>query len=147
MVCSKCNSEIGSKELYIEERDKKDENKMIMIKDYKMVTSNKNYWRIFKDSEQIDNLKRNKEHYKKFENMKYMTVEEFKKKYIEPLYKKEKGLNKIDMNTFRKENKVIRNLSKISYRLLNYILYCNLFFAYLYTKENKFKYYLPKEMT
>ena len=55
MVCPKCNSEIGSKELYIEERDKKDENKMIMIKDYKMVTSNKNYWRIFKDSEQIDN--------------------------------------------------------------------------------------------
>ena len=147
MVCPKCNREIGSKEFYTKERDKKDENKKIIIKVYKMVTSNKNYYRIFKDSEQIDDLKRNKEHYEKFENMKYMTVEEFKKKYIEPLYKKEKGLNKIDMNTFRKENKVIRNLSKISYRLLNYILYCNLFFAYLYTKEEKFNDYLPEGMT
>ena len=109
MVCPKCCGEIGSKEFYIEERDKKDENKMIMIKDYKMITSNKNYWRIFKDSEKIDSLKRNKEHYKKFENKKYMTVEEFKKKYIESLYKREKGLNKIDINIFRKENKVIRN--------------------------------------
>lgn len=51
------------------------------------------------------------------------------------------------MNTFRKENKKIRNLSKISYRLLNYILYCNLFFAYLYTKNPKFKDYLPEGMT
>ena len=147
MVCPKCNREIGSEEFYIEERDKKDENKKIMIKDYKMVRSNNNYYRIFKDSEQIEDLMRYKEHYKKFENMKYMTVEEFKKKYIKPLYKKEKGLNKIDINIFRKENKVIRNLSKISYRLLNYILYCNLFFAYLYTKENKFEHYLPEGMT
>jgi hypothetical protein len=79
MVCPKCNREIGSEEFYTEEMDKKNENKMIMIKDYKMVTNNKNYWKIFKDSEQIDNLKRNKEHHKKFENKKYMTVEEFKK--------------------------------------------------------------------
>ena len=80
MVCPKCNSEIGSEEFYIEERDKKDENKKIMIKDYKMVRSNNNYYRIFKDSEQIEDLMRYKEHYKKFENKKYMTVEEFKKK-------------------------------------------------------------------
>ena len=63
-----------------------------MIKDYKMVRSNNNYYRIFKDSEQIDDLMRYKEHYKKLENMKYMTVEEFKERYIRPLYRKEKGL-------------------------------------------------------
>jgi hypothetical protein len=148
MSCPKCKGDIGSKEFYYTETDKKDEHKKInTIKDYKMVTSNKNYFRIFRDREQIDDLKRNKEHYGKFENGKYMTLEEFKKKYIEPLYAEEKGLNKIDINAFRKENKVVRNLSKISYRLLNYILFCNLFFAYLHTGEKKFNDYLPEGMT
>ena len=58
-----------------------------------------------------------------------MTLEEFKKKYILPLYNKENGLNAIDKDNFKKDNKIIRNLSKLSYRLLNYILYCHLFFA------------------
>lgn len=104
-VCQKCNREIGSKEFYTEETDEKDEHKKINIKYYKIITSNNNYFRIFKDSEQIDDLKRNTEHYKKFENMKYMTVEEFKKRCIEPLYKKERGLNKIDMKLLEKKIK------------------------------------------
>ena len=40
------------------------------------------------------------------------------------LYEKEKGLpTDIDVNYYLKDNKIIRNLSQISYRLLNYILY------------------------
>ena len=147
MLCPKCNREIGAKEFYTVERDEENEQNIISIKVYKMVTSNRNYFRIFRDSEQINDLKSNKEHSRKFDDMNYMTVEEFKKKYIEPLYKNERGLNQIDINTFRKENKVVRNLSKISYRLLNYILYCNLFFAYLYTEEPKFNDYVPEGMT
>ena len=76
-----------------------------------------------------------------------MTIEEFKEQYIRPLYSKEKGLNKVDINNFKKENKIIRNLSQISYRLLNYILYCNLFFAKLFTQSERFDNYLPEGMT
>ena len=75
-----------------------------------------------------------------------MTIEQFKEKKIKPLYIKEKGLNKIDKNYFKKDNKIIRNLSQISYRLLNYILYCHLFFAKLYTNSEKFDSYLPEGM-
>jgi len=76
-----------------------------------------------------------------------MTKEEFKQKYIKPLYNREKGLNKINENNFKKDNKQIRNLSQISYRLLNYILYSHLFFAKLFTNQGKFDNYLPKGMT
>ena len=75
-----------------------------------------------------------------------MTIEQFKEKYIRPLYSKETGLNKIDINNFKKENKIIRNLSQISYRLLNYILYCHLFFAKLFTRSERFDNYLPDGM-
>ena len=75
-----------------------------------------------------------------------MTIEQFKEKKIKPLYNKEKGLNKIDISYFKKDNKIIRNLSQISYRLLNYILYCHLFFAKLYTNSDKFDSYLPEGM-
>jgi hypothetical protein len=79
------------------------------------------YFRIFKDNEQIKNLKLNSDVFKYFEKLNMMTLEEFKKKYILPLYSKEKGLNVTNKDNFKKENKIIRNLSQISYRLLNYI--------------------------
>jgi hypothetical protein len=74
-----------------------------------------------------------------------MTLDEFKEKYINELYKKDKGLHKIEENYFKKNDKLVRNLSQISYRLLNYILYSHLFFARLYTgvSEN-FDKYLPE---
>ena len=111
MKCPKCQNEIGAKEFYIKETDEKDENKTILIKKYETTENNSNYYRIFKDKEQIKDLKRMKEYYSKFEKLKYMTVEEFKEQYINPLYSKEKGLNKIDINNFKKENKVVRNLN------------------------------------
>ena len=76
-----------------------------------------------------------------------MTREKFKQDYIEPLYKKEKGLNQIDENRLKKEYKIVRNLSQVSYRLLNYILYSHLFFARIITDSKEFENYLPKGMT
>ena len=147
MKCPKCQNEIGAKEIYIKETDEKDENKVNYIKKYETTENNNNYYRIFKDNEQIKDLKRKKEFYNKFEKLKYMTVADFKADYIDPLYNKEKGLNKIDINNFKKENKIIRNLSQISYRLLNYILYCHLFFAKLFNQSERFDNYLPDRMT
>jgi len=141
LKCPYCSKEIGAIEFYREEIDK---NKVLNFKVYETVTSNNNYFRIFKDKEQIKELKGIKEYYNKMENDKYMTIEQFKQKYIIPLYKKEKGLNIIDINEFKKENKILRNLSQISYRLLNYILYSHLFFAKLFTDSEKFDKYLPE---
>ena len=83
----------------------------------------------------------------KFEKLGYMTLAKFKENYIRPLYNKESGLNKIDIKNFKKENRIVMNLSQLSHRLLNYILYCHLFFAKLYTTSNKFDNYLPKGTT
>ena len=64
------------------------------------------------------------------------------------LYEKEKGLpTDIDKNYYLKDNKIIRNLSQISYRKFNYILYSNLFFARIFTKQEIFDKYKPKEMS
>ena len=145
MKCGKCEKEIGAKEIAIENIDEKGEKKYTIS--YETIKSNPNYYRIFKDEEEIRQLKLNKDNYKKFEKLNSMTLEEFKKKYINPLYNKEKGLNGIDKDTFKKEIKVIRNLSQISYRLLNYILYCHLFFAKLFTKTEKYDKYLPEGIT
>lgn len=49
-------------------------------------------------------------------------------------------------NNFKNDKKIVRNLSQISYRLLNYILYTHLFFAKLITNKNYFDEYLPKRM-
>ena len=63
------------------------------------------------------------------------------------LYEKEKGLpTDIDKNYYLKDNKIIRNLSQISFRKFNYILYSNLFFARIFTKQEIFDKYKPKEM-
>ena len=63
------------------------------------------------------------------------------------LYEKEKGLpTDIDKNYYLKDNKIIRNLSQISYRKFNYILYSNLFFERIFTKQEIFDKYKPKEM-
>ena len=53
-------------------------------------------------------------------------------------------MHTIEENYFKKNDKKVRNLSQISYRLLNYILYSHLLFAKLYTgvSEN-FDKYLP----
>ena len=107
MKCEKFGKEIGAKESYIKEINEKDENKIIYIKEYEMIKSNNNYFRIFKDNEEIKKLKLDRDKLKKFEKLNFMTIEDFKKKYILPLYKKEKGLNVIDIDKFKKGIKLL----------------------------------------
>ena len=127
MKCPKCSAPIGSK---------KDQNEIKGVKRDK-------YFRIFKDNEEIEK-DRNKR--SKLKEINYMTIEEFKKKYVVKSSEKEKGVFITDKNSFKKDDKIIRNLSQISYRLLNYILYSHLFFAKLITNKRDFDTYLPKQM-
>ena len=60
------------------------------------------------------------------------------REYIEKLFMEEKGIIKIDEDFLKKENKQIRNLSQVSYRLLNFNLCSHLFFVKLYTENKKF---------
>ena len=134
ITCPNCKKNIGA--IYTEnEFNKKCE-----------IVKRENYCRIFKDEEEIDELKNNKDKREKLEEIYYITLDEFKEKYIQKLFKNDKGLPIIDQNHFKKDNKIIRNLSQVSYRLLNYILYSHLFFARLFTTSKKFDSYLPKEM-
>ncbi len=87
---------------------------------YMKQQKDKKFFRILKD--EIDKLERNKDKYNELKEINYMAKEEFKEKYI---------------------NKK-RNLSQISYILLNYILYFHLFFSKLYIKTEKFDNNLPK---
>ena len=120
MKCPKCNKPLGVK------RD--------------------DYYRIFKDDEEIRVLKKDKDKKKMIEKINCLTLDKFKEKYIYESQKKEKGIFISDKNSFKSDNKIIRNLSQISYRLLNYILYSHLFFARLITNKREIKNYLPRGM-
>ena len=143
LKCPYCNEDIGSREY--QNKDNNKENQVIPV--YEPINRN-NYFRIFNDNDEIDRLNnKNYSNRKKLKKINYITREDFKAKYIIPLYNKEKGLNKIDENKFKDDKKIIRNLSHVSYRLLNYILYSHLFFARLCTNSDNFDHYLPKGMT
>ena len=98
-----------------------------------------NYFRIFKNETEMKDKK-------KSIITESMTLDSFQKKYIEKYFIKEKGITSVNENHFKKNNKVVRNLSQISYRLLNFILYSHLFFARLYTDNTKFDKFLPSNM-
>ena len=142
LKCPYCEEDIGSKELNIDEVNDNDEkdNKFMLI--YEPVNRLK-YFRIFEDEEEMNRLNDKKDTRNMLNKINKMTKKEFIDNYIKILYKKEKGLNEIDENKFKKDNKIIRNLSQITYRLLNYILYSHLFFARLYTNSDKFDQFLP----
>ena len=145
--CPNCGKEIGAKEKFVEQKYE-NRNTIKLLKIYETINRAK-YFRIFNNKEEINKVERNKYKYNKLKEIEnnYMTKDEFKRKYIQPLYDKEKGLNKISENYFKKDNKNIRNLSQLSYRLLNYILYSHLFFAKLLTGKEKLDDYKPKNMT
>ena len=75
-----------------------------------------------------------------------MTLEQFEEQYIIKHNKEEKGIFITDKNGFKNDKKIIRYLSQISYRLLNYILYVHLFFARAVSDKNNFDKYIPKNM-
>ena len=145
LKCPKCGKDIGAKEIYYEEKDEKDD-KVKLYKIYETI-NRENYIRIFLYNDEIDTLNLDRDKYDKIKVLNHMIKEDFKERYIIPLYNKEKGLHKINKNNYKKENRKIRNLSQISYRLLCYILYSHLFFAKLYTNSDDLNNYLPEGMT
>ena len=132
MSCPKCNNKIGCCNL--------------LSGEIKTVKRN-NYFRIFKDENEIQDIKKIEINRHKLMEINYMTLKDFKEKYIYNLIKEERGVFISTKESFKNGNKIIRNLSQISYRLLNYILYTHLFFAKLITNQNKFNKYLPEGLS
>ena len=129
-TCPRCSKNIGSMNKFLS-------------KDIKIV-KREGYYRIFKNENEIEEMKKNIYLRQKLKEINYLTLEEFIKKYV---YKTEKGgIYSSDAN-FKNSKKVIRNLSQVSYRLLNYILYSNLFFAKLIVNKKDFDSCLPKKMS
>ena len=75
-----------------------------------------------------------------------MSLETFKDNYILPEFENEKGIQNSDEDFFLKDSKVVRSLSQISYRILNYIMYSHLLFYKLYKETKIFDKYLPDKM-
>ena len=64
-------------------------------------------------------------------NIPNILYDEYLKNVIEPIRKKVAfGFNEIDKGYFENQDKNIRKLSNIGYRLLNFISYCHLFYSY-----------------
>ena len=99
-----------------------------------------NYFRILTQDE--FEYKQNR----KFHDYDYMTINDFKAKYIESNLQDEKGITKSEENHLKKDNKIVRDLSQVSYRLLNFILYSHLFFARLLTEEKSYNTFIPDNM-
>ena len=100
------------------------------------------HYRLFRDKAQKEGqMRRWKD---PDENIPNMLLADYKKQVIDPIRKKSAfGFNSIDRDYFEKQDKKVRNLSIIGYRLLNFISYCYLFFNYCLgniTKENLNKY-------
>ena len=76
-----------------------------------------------------------------------ITLEKFEKNYIKKKLSIEKGITtNIDKNHLKKDNKPVRNLSQVSFRLLNFILYSHIYFVKIYYNNEKYKKYLPYGM-
>ena len=130
MTCPKCSQKIGA--------TKKESSKSEII-----IVKRDDYYRIFRDEKEIEEIKKDKDACNKLGLINYMTFDEYKKKFTNN--ENEKGiLINNDKYYFKNDKKIIRNLSQISFRILNYILYSHLFFANLITnKKDDFKKYLP----
>ena len=100
------------------------------------------HYRIFKNQEQKD------EQMNMFgdtdKNIPNMLLDDYKTKVIDPILKNSIfGINQITKIRFEQNNLKVRNLSKIGYRLLNFILYSHLFFGHCLgyiTDDNMNKY-------
>jgi hypothetical protein len=140
--CPKCHKNIGTEKINFFLRLFKD-------KDFSIV-KRENYYRIFESEEEIKNIKRNEDLKKKLEEINYMTIDEYKEKYVINEDNIKKGVfiysDENDINYFKNERKIVRNLSQITFRILNFILYSHLFFARLVTEKKYFDKYLPGQM-
>ena len=116
--CPFCNYPIGYGQKVIKDRGAPNHGMIIR----------KGHYRIFKNEQQ------KKEQMSRWddpdENIPNMILDQYKKEVIEPLlYSCNKGFSFNSKEDFLDKNKTVRNLSKISYRLLNFILFNHLFYA------------------
>ena len=108
-----------------------------------MPVKRENHMRIFKDQDNINNI--NYDFYT-YDGFKYMIYEDFKNFCKDKLQDNEiKGIYSINFDLFLKESKNVRNLSKISYRLLNFILYSCLHYSFIlgFLTEEQIVKFLP----
>ena len=89
----------------------------------------KGHYRIFKDlNQKIAQMSR---WHDPDENIPNRTLDEYTKEVIDPIRKNSgNGFNVVAKDFFEKQDKKIRKLSNIGYRLLNFISYCHLFYSY-----------------
>ena len=90
----------------------------------------KGHYRIFKDAKQkMGQMSRWND---PDENIPNITLDKYIKEVIDPIKNKKNsfGFKAVSRDFFENQNKKVRNLSKIGYRLLNFISYCHLFYAY-----------------
>ena len=134
-TCPKCEKNIGTIKKF--------------MKSEPVIVKREGYYRIVKDEEEIKEINKDTEGRKKLKEINYMTLDDYIQKYINnDKNNNEKGVYiYTDKNYFKNDNKIIRNLSQISFRILNFILYSHLFFARLLTRKNDFDKYLPKGMS
>ena len=79
-----------------------------------------------------------------------MLLEQYKKEKIDPILEKAKfGINKVEKKYFEQMNITIRKLSIIGYRLLNLVIYSNIFFANClgFIPDEKLNDYTSNDMT
>ena len=105
------------------------------------------HYRIFKDSNQKN------EQMEKYgdcdENIPNRTLEQYKKEVIDPILNDFKyNINRTSENRFMERDKNIRNMSQITYRLLNFLLYSHLFYANCldYIPDDQLQNYLHEKM-
>ena len=119
--CPECSEPLGYGEKIIPTMGAEENNHGMVIRD--------GHFRIFKDEGQ---KQEQMEAYGEIdENFPNLTLAEYKLTVIEPIKQQTTfGFYSISRQFFENQNKNLRNLSIIGYRLLNYICYCHLFFAY-----------------
>ena len=115
-TCPKCEKNIGTTKPFFKSE---------------IIVRREGYYKIVKDEEEIKEINKDSEGRKKLKEINYMTLDDYIQKYIiNDKNNNEKGVYiYTDKNYFKNDNKIIRNLSQISFRILNFILYSHLFFA------------------
>ncbi len=127
LKCKRCGQNIGAK---------------MNDRGYYSPIKREDYYRILKTEEEAEyDEEKNGEKYN------IMSLEDFRTNFIITELKEEKGIQKSDEDFFRKDSKIIRSLSQISYRILNFILYSHLLFSKIYNDTKNLDKYLPEKMS
>ena len=92
--------------------------------DHKLVERN-NHFRVFKNQQQFDELSK-RSYYK---SLNYMLLSDFKVMIEQKKKQDYIGVNIFDKAFFEKRDKDVRNLNKISYRILSFIFYSCIYFS------------------